>query len=126
MPYLSSPGQDFGERGKTQREVGREDDERTNPLVGERWSTATLRVLSAMPSRTIGGSGRSDDTVAERVCLIFLAVPHDAFVGLPFKIRNNLSSFSKSFKSTCYSWLTHENVFFPVLTYSVVVKSFRF
>uniref|UniRef100_A0A8D2ZXQ5 Transmembrane channel-like protein n=1 Tax=Scophthalmus maximus TaxID=52904 RepID=A0A8D2ZXQ5_SCOMX len=54
VPYLSSPGQDFGERGKTQREVGREDDERTNPLVGERWSTATLRVLSAMPSRTIG------------------------------------------------------------------------
>ncbi|XP_026158288.1 transmembrane channel-like protein 6b isoform X2 [Mastacembelus armatus] len=42
-------------RGLNDREW--EDDERqTDPLVGERWSSDTLKVLSSMPSRTIGRS----------------------------------------------------------------------
>uniref|UniRef100_A0A3Q3EXG6 Transmembrane channel like 6 n=1 Tax=Labrus bergylta TaxID=56723 RepID=A0A3Q3EXG6_9LABR len=39
VAYLSSPGP-----------------EQVDPLIGERWSSATLRVLSSMPSRTIGRS----------------------------------------------------------------------
>lgn len=35
---------------------GREDSRVTDPLVEERWSSDTLRVLSSMPSRTIGRS----------------------------------------------------------------------
>ncbi|XP_044047320.1 transmembrane channel-like protein 6b [Siniperca chuatsi] len=57
VAYLSSPGDGF--RGSRQglRDVEWEDDERqTDPLVGERWSSATLKVLSSMPSRTIGRS----------------------------------------------------------------------
>ncbi|XP_068585096.1 transmembrane channel-like protein 6b [Cebidichthys violaceus] len=47
--YLSSPGRES--RGR------READERQgDPLLGERWSSATMRILSSMPSRTIGRS----------------------------------------------------------------------
>ncbi|XP_040892310.1 transmembrane channel-like protein 6b [Toxotes jaculatrix] len=57
VSYLSSPGHDFRERRQGQGEDEWEDDERqTDPLVGERWSSATLKILSSMPSRTIGRS----------------------------------------------------------------------
>lgn len=52
IAYLSSPG---GRQG--QRDMEWEDDERqTDSLIAERWSSATLKVLSSMPSRTIGRS----------------------------------------------------------------------
>ncbi|CAK6973424.1 transmembrane channel-like protein 6b [Scomber scombrus] len=54
VAYLSSPGHEF-RGGRQQRGVEWEDDERQiDPLIGEQWSSATLRVLSSMPSRTIG------------------------------------------------------------------------
>ncbi|XP_037328684.2 transmembrane channel-like protein 6b isoform X2 [Pungitius pungitius] len=54
---LSSPGRDFRERRQGQRNVEREEDVRQgDPLLGERWSSDTMRVLSSMPSRTIGRS----------------------------------------------------------------------
>ncbi|XP_070683893.1 transmembrane channel-like protein 6b [Pempheris klunzingeri] len=55
VPFLSSPGHEFMGSRQVRRDVEWEDDEReTNPLIGERWSSATLKVLSSMPSRTIG------------------------------------------------------------------------
>ncbi|KAM9857482.1 transmembrane channel-like protein 6b [Aulostomus maculatus] len=55
--YLSYPGHEFRGRMMHGREVGLEDEERqTDPLIGERWSSATLKILSSMPSRTIGRS----------------------------------------------------------------------
>ncbi|XP_073328619.1 transmembrane channel-like protein 6b isoform X2 [Pagrus major] len=52
IAYLSSPG---GRQRQSDTEW--EDDERqTDSLIAERWSSATLRVLSSMPSRTIGRS----------------------------------------------------------------------
>ncbi|KAM3623404.1 uncharacterized protein V6R79_010744 [Siganus canaliculatus] len=57
VPDLSSPGPEFrgGRRGR--REVEWEESERqTDPLIDEPWSSATLKVLSSMPSRTIGRS----------------------------------------------------------------------
>uniref|UniRef100_UPI0037E7A3C4 transmembrane channel-like protein 6b n=1 Tax=Semicossyphus pulcher TaxID=241346 RepID=UPI0037E7A3C4 len=57
VAYLSSPGQEFRGRIWGRRDVEWEDDERqVDPLIGERWSSATLKVLSSMPSRTIGRS----------------------------------------------------------------------
>ncbi|XP_040001994.1 transmembrane channel-like protein 6b [Xiphias gladius] len=57
VAHLSSPGHDFRERRQGQREEECEDDERhTDPLTVERWSSATMKVLSSMPSRTIGRS----------------------------------------------------------------------
>lgn len=59
VAYLSSPGYEF--RGSREARSGAEweDDERqTDPLIGERWSSATLKVLSSMPSRTIGESSQ--------------------------------------------------------------------
>ncbi|XP_069561145.1 transmembrane channel-like protein 6b [Brachyistius frenatus] len=57
VAYLSSPGQEFREQRPRRREEDWEDDERqTDPLVRERWSSATMRILSSMPSRTIGRS----------------------------------------------------------------------
>ncbi|KAL6110451.1 tmc6 [Pungitius sinensis] len=54
---LSSPGRDFRERRQGQRNLEREEDVRQrDPLLGERWSSDTMRVLSSMPSRTIGRS----------------------------------------------------------------------
>ncbi|KAM7008992.1 transmembrane channel-like protein 6b [Tautogolabrus adspersus] len=57
VPYLSSPGPEFRGRIRERRDVEWEEDEgQVDPLIGERWSSATLRVLSSMPSRTIGRS----------------------------------------------------------------------
>ncbi|XP_034398943.1 transmembrane channel-like protein 6b isoform X2 [Cyclopterus lumpus] len=57
VAHLSSPGRDLRERRLRQRDVQWEDDERQgDPLLGERWSSATMRILSSMPSRTIGRS----------------------------------------------------------------------
>ncbi|KAM8879853.1 transmembrane channel-like protein 6b isoform 1-T2 [Spinachia spinachia] len=54
---LSSPGREFRERRQGQRNGEWEEDLRQgDPLLGERWSSATMRVLSSMPSRTIGRS----------------------------------------------------------------------
>ncbi|XP_064813253.1 transmembrane channel-like protein 6b [Oncorhynchus masou masou] len=54
VAYLSSPGQEIwrGSAGRGEEEGGRQLD----PLLEERWSSATLKVLSSMPSRTIGRS----------------------------------------------------------------------
>ncbi|XP_041789823.1 transmembrane channel-like protein 6b [Chelmon rostratus] len=53
--YLSHPGHEFRGSRPGQRDVEWEDGERQiDPLIGERWSSATLKVLSSMPSRTIG------------------------------------------------------------------------
>ncbi|XP_029287582.1 transmembrane channel-like protein 6b isoform X2 [Cottoperca gobio] len=55
VAYLSSPGREFRGRRQGQRDNEWEDDEtQTDPLMGERWSSATMRILSSMPSRTIG------------------------------------------------------------------------
>lgn len=57
LGYLSSPGHEFRGRMGGQRGTEWEDDERqVDPLIGERWSSATMKVLSSMPSRTIGRS----------------------------------------------------------------------
>uniref|UniRef100_A0A3P8T8T7 Transmembrane channel-like protein n=1 Tax=Amphiprion percula TaxID=161767 RepID=A0A3P8T8T7_AMPPE len=57
VAYLSSPVREFRGRNKGRRDVEWEEDERqTDPLIAERWSSATLRILSSMPSRTIGRS----------------------------------------------------------------------
>ncbi|GLD60919.1 transmembrane channel-like protein 6 [Lates japonicus] len=57
VAYLSSPDHDFRDRRQGQRGDEWEDGERQiDPLVGERWSSATLKILSSMPSRTIGRS----------------------------------------------------------------------
>ncbi|KAK2919300.1 transmembrane channel-like protein 6b [Channa argus] len=55
--YLSNTRDDFEEQTQGERDVEWEGDEReTNPLIDERWSSATLKILSSMPSRTIGRS----------------------------------------------------------------------
>ncbi|XP_061578484.1 transmembrane channel-like protein 6b [Cololabis saira] len=57
VPYLSSPGHRGDRRGRTrgQNAVELEDNERqTDPLIKDYWSSATMRILSSMPSRTIG------------------------------------------------------------------------
>ncbi|KAF1394844.1 hypothetical protein PFLUV_G00005350 [Perca fluviatilis] len=57
VAFLSSPGHDFRERRPMRRDVEWQDNEgQADPLVGERWSSATMKVLSSMPSRTIGRS----------------------------------------------------------------------
>ncbi|XP_068448722.1 transmembrane channel-like protein 6b [Clinocottus analis] len=57
ITHLSSPGRKFKEKRPGRRDVEWEDDERQgDPLLGERWSSATMRILSSMPSRTIGRS----------------------------------------------------------------------
>ncbi|XP_035856715.1 transmembrane channel-like protein 6b [Sander lucioperca] len=54
---LSSPEHDFRERRQMRRDVEWQDnEEQADPLIGERWSSATMKVLSSMPSRTIGRS----------------------------------------------------------------------
>ncbi|XP_029004029.1 transmembrane channel-like protein 6b [Betta splendens] len=52
VAYLSSPGYDF----EDQNEDWDSDERLTDPLVDERWSSDTLKILSSMPSRTIGRS----------------------------------------------------------------------
>ncbi|XP_028316437.1 transmembrane channel-like protein 6b [Gouania willdenowi] len=55
VPYLSSPPRVLRGRRQRRRDVEFEENERNvDPLVVERWSSATLKVLSSMPSRTIG------------------------------------------------------------------------
>ncbi|XP_019744663.1 transmembrane channel-like protein 6b [Hippocampus comes] len=53
VAQLSSPGSERSER----RLLGMQHDEREpDPFTGERWSSDTLKILSSMPSRTIGRS----------------------------------------------------------------------
>ncbi|XP_029950675.1 transmembrane channel-like protein 6b [Salarias fasciatus] len=57
VPYLSSPPRVIRGRRQGQRDMEWEDDvTQIDPLVGERWSSATMKILSSMPSRTIGRS----------------------------------------------------------------------
>lgn len=57
VAYLSHPGQNYRERQRGQGEDDWEDNgEETDPIGKERWSSATMKILSSMPSRTIGGS----------------------------------------------------------------------
>ncbi|XP_054460237.1 transmembrane channel-like protein 6b [Anoplopoma fimbria] len=53
VAYLSSPGPEYEGRRQGGRDM--EDDEgQGDPLIGQHWSSATMRILSSMPSRTIG------------------------------------------------------------------------
>uniref|UniRef100_A0A4W5K5B5 Transmembrane channel-like 6b n=1 Tax=Hucho hucho TaxID=62062 RepID=A0A4W5K5B5_9TELE len=56
---LSSPGREIwrGSQGRGEEEEEEEGGRQLDPLIEERWSSATLKVLSSMPSRTIGRSG---------------------------------------------------------------------
>ncbi|XP_077381151.1 transmembrane channel-like protein 6b [Festucalex cinctus] len=55
VAHLSS--RERSERGDHRRLVGtRDDDTEPDSSTGERWSSATLKILSSMPSRTIGRS----------------------------------------------------------------------
>ncbi|XP_061625843.1 transmembrane channel-like protein 6b isoform X3 [Phyllopteryx taeniolatus] len=54
---LFSPGPESSDRRNHGGPVGMQEDEReTDPSTGERWSSTTLKILSSMPSRTIGRS----------------------------------------------------------------------
>ncbi|KAF3844027.1 hypothetical protein F7725_016075, partial [Dissostichus mawsoni] len=55
VAYLSGPGRELREfQGRNQRDTEWEDAEtQADPLIGERWSSATMKILSSMPSRTI-------------------------------------------------------------------------
>uniref|UniRef100_H3D965 Transmembrane channel-like protein n=1 Tax=Tetraodon nigroviridis TaxID=99883 RepID=H3D965_TETNG len=49
------PGREHEPGGRGQRDVELGEDERaTDPLIADYWSPATMRILSSMPSRTIG------------------------------------------------------------------------
>eukprot|EP00066_Takifugu_rubripes_P021508 XP_011610774.1 PREDICTED: transmembrane channel-like protein 6 [Takifugu rubripes] len=50
---LPGQGHEPGEEQQDQRDFGWGGDE-TDPLIANKWSSATLRILSSMPSRTIG------------------------------------------------------------------------
>ncbi|XP_013869463.1 transmembrane channel-like protein 6b [Austrofundulus limnaeus] len=53
--YTSSPPHTFREREPDRGEYELEEyGEQTDPLIPERWSSDTLKILSSMPSRTIG------------------------------------------------------------------------
>ncbi|KAM9818090.1 transmembrane channel-like protein 6b isoform 1-T2 [Syngnathus typhle] len=54
VAHLSSSGPERSERRNQGRLVGMQDDEQLDPATSERWSSATLKILSSMPSRTIG------------------------------------------------------------------------
>ncbi|KAK5866525.1 hypothetical protein PBY51_020711 [Eleginops maclovinus] len=56
VAYLLGPGHELSQfKGRRQRETEWEDPEtQADPLMGERWSSATMKILSSMPSRTIG------------------------------------------------------------------------
>ncbi|XP_034751060.1 transmembrane channel-like protein 6b [Etheostoma cragini] len=57
VAYMSSPGHEFRDRRQMRRDQEWQDNEgQADPLMGERWSSATMKVLSSMPSRTIGRS----------------------------------------------------------------------
>ncbi|XP_072318462.1 transmembrane channel-like protein 6b [Eucyclogobius newberryi] len=51
VSYLPSPNNDLYRRRRGRLEA---EEQPTDALMGERWSSATLKVLSSMPSRTIG------------------------------------------------------------------------
>ncbi|XP_071381230.1 transmembrane channel-like protein 6b [Centroberyx affinis] len=54
---LSSPGREmWGGRWDQMEDEPEDEAAQLDPLIAERWSSATLRVLSSMPSRTIGRS----------------------------------------------------------------------
>ncbi|KAM7393836.1 hypothetical protein PAMP_020675 [Pampus punctatissimus] len=54
VAYLPSPRHEFRESRPQRRDMWEGDERQTDPLIGERWSSATLKILSSMPSRTIG------------------------------------------------------------------------
>lgn len=54
VPYLSSPDNELYRRRRERPTEGQRNGQQTDPLVGEHWSSATLKILSSMPSRTIG------------------------------------------------------------------------
>lgn len=54
VAYLSSPDNDLYRRRQGRRTEAESDGQRSDSLAGERWSSATLKILSSMPSRTIG------------------------------------------------------------------------
>ncbi|XP_077575751.1 transmembrane channel-like protein 6b [Stigmatopora nigra] len=55
VSHLSSPGLGRGDQRNHRRHMANQDAEReTDPFLGERWSAATMKILSSMPSRTIG------------------------------------------------------------------------
>ncbi|XP_049575798.1 transmembrane channel-like protein 6b [Syngnathus scovelli] len=54
VAHLSSAGPERSERRNQGRLVEMQDDEQLDPATSERWSSATLKILSSMPSRTIG------------------------------------------------------------------------
>ncbi|KAK6300893.1 hypothetical protein J4Q44_G00289910 [Coregonus suidteri] len=64
VAYLSSPGREIWRGGQGRGEEG-EEGRQLDPLIEERWSSATLRVLSSMPSRTIG---RSRGAIISQYC----------------------------------------------------------
>lgn len=51
--FLPSPGYE-GDQPAPSDEDWEFDGRQTDPLIADRWSMATMRVLSSMPSRTIG------------------------------------------------------------------------
>ncbi|XP_030586311.1 transmembrane channel-like protein 6b isoform X2 [Archocentrus centrarchus] len=52
---LFNPGPEHGSQRQGGSDVERDDSERpVDPIIGEQWSSDTLKVLSSMPSRTIG------------------------------------------------------------------------
>ncbi|XP_061130868.1 transmembrane channel-like protein 6b isoform X1 [Syngnathus typhle] len=54
VAHLSGSGPERSERRNQGRLVGMQDDDQLDPATSERWSSATLKILSSMPSRTIG------------------------------------------------------------------------
>ncbi|XP_055774156.1 transmembrane channel-like protein 6 [Salvelinus fontinalis] len=56
VAYLSSPGREMWRGSQGRGEEEEEEGRQLDPLIEERWSSATLKVLSSMPSRTIGRS----------------------------------------------------------------------
>ncbi|XP_029355053.1 transmembrane channel-like protein 6b isoform X3 [Echeneis naucrates] len=57
ISYLSGPGHNYRERQQRQgQDEWQEDGMQTDLNIGERWSSATMKILSSMPSRTIGRS----------------------------------------------------------------------
>ncbi|XP_047434204.1 transmembrane channel-like protein 6b [Mugil cephalus] len=49
-----SPGHEFRRRRQGGTDEDLEDERQADPLVFDRWSSATMKILSSMPSRTIG------------------------------------------------------------------------
>lgn len=64
---LPSQGHGGGQLG--QRDFGWGGDE-TDPLIASKWSSATLRILSSMPSRTIGESRGENTKVMKDVRIV--------------------------------------------------------